>query len=243
VIERDTMVRIYGKTKMNLTTALAKSNNQFFAKMGETLGYEKVSYYAHLFGLGERAGLDIPGEHAGHFPSEPPKNGGMGMLTSFGEEISLTPLQLVAIMGSISNGGTLYYLQHPRTQEEIDGFVPRIKRHLDIENQISQVRPGMRGAVEFGTARRILALTDDMIMGKTGTCSDRRTHLGWFGSFGEVNGKKIAVAVLLTGGKPCIGPAAAGVAGGVYKRLGDMHYAVAKAEAPAALSSQAATGN
>src|SRR5256885_5864139 len=158
VVERDTMVKIYGRTKMNLTTALAKSNNQFFAKMGETLGYEKVSYYAHLFGLGERAGLDIPGEHAGHFPSEPPKNGGMGMLTSFGEEISLTPLQLVAIMGSISNGGTLYYLQHPKTQEEIDGFVPRIKRCLDIENQISQVQPGMRGAVEYGTARRILAL-------------------------------------------------------------------------------------
>src|SRR5438045_6745720 len=134
---------------MTLTTALAKSNNQFFAKMGETLGYEKVSYYAHLFGLGELAGLDIPGEHPGHFPSEPPKNGGMGMLTSFGEEISLTPLQLVAIMGSISNGGTLYYLQHPRSQEDVGNFVPRIKRKLDIESQIPEVRPGMRGAVEY----------------------------------------------------------------------------------------------
>src|SRR6185369_509773 len=119
LIERDTMMRIYGKTRMNLTTALAKSNNQYFAKLGEQLGYEKVSYYAHLFGLGERAGLDIPGEHPGRVPAEPPKNGGMGMLTSFGEEISLTPLQLTAIMGSISNGGTLYYLQHPRSQEEI----------------------------------------------------------------------------------------------------------------------------
>jgi cell division protein FtsI/penicillin-binding protein 2 len=108
VIERDTPVRIYGRTKMTLTTALAKSNNQFFAKMGETLGYEKVSYYAHLFGLGEKAGLDIPGEHPGYFPPEPPKNGGMGMLTSFGEEIALTPLQLSAIMSAIANGGTLY---------------------------------------------------------------------------------------------------------------------------------------
>jgi len=239
LVDRTTMVRIYGRTKLNLTQALAKSNNQYFAKLGEQLGYEKFSYYAHLFGLGEKAGLDIPGEHAGHFPAEPPKNGGMGMLTSFGEEISLTPLQLAAIMGSIANGGTLYYLQHPRSQEEIANFVPRIKRRLEIENQIAEVEPGMRGAVQYGTARRIQALTEDNIMGKTGTCSDRRTHLGWFGSFSEINGKKVAVAVLLTGGKPCVGPAAAGVAGGVYKRLSEQHFFEAKnGITPAAFVSQ-----
>jgi cell division protein FtsI/penicillin-binding protein 2 len=243
IIERDTMMRIYGRTKMNLTTALAKSNNQYFAKLGEQLGYERMSYYAHLFGLGEKAGLDIAGEQPGHFPSEPPKNGGMGMLTSFGEEISLTPLQLAAIMGSISNGGTLYYLQHPRTQEEVDNFVPRVKRRLEIENQIAEVRPGMRGAVQYGTARRIQAITEDMIMGKTGTCSERRTHLGWFGSFGEVNGSKVVVSVLLTGGKPCIGPAAAGVAGGVYKRLSDQNYSASRTIHQASLVSQSSSGN
>jgi cell division protein FtsI/penicillin-binding protein 2 len=240
LMDRTTMMPIYGRTKMNLTTALAKSNNQYFAKLGEQLGYEKFSYYAHLFGLGEKAGLNIPGEHPGHFPAEPPKNGGMGMLTSFGEEISLTPLQLAAIMGSIANGGTLYYLQHPRSQQEIATFVPRIKRRLDIENQIPEVKPGMRGAVQYGTARRILALTEDPIMGKTGTCSDRRTHLGWFGSYSEINGKKVVVAVLLTGGRPCVGPAAAGVAGGVYKRLADQRFFEAKsAITPAAFVSQA----
>src|SRR6266849_296237 len=218
----------HGHSKMNLTEALAKSSNQYFASLGEQLGYEKVSYYAHLFGLGEKTGLDIPGEHPGYFPPEPPKNGGMGMLTSFGEEISLTPLQLAAIMGSIANGGTLYYLQHPRSQQDVTNFVPRIKRRLDIESQIAEVEPGMRGAVQYGTARRIQALTEDNIMGKTGTCSDRRTHLGWFGSFSEINGKKVAVAVLLTGGKPCVGPAAAGVAGGVYKRLSEQHFFEAK---------------
>lgn len=73
VIEPTTMMRIYGRTKMNLTTALAKSNNQYFAKLGEELGYERFSYYAHLFGLGEKAGLNIPGEHAGHFPPPRPR--------------------------------------------------------------------------------------------------------------------------------------------------------------------------
>src|ERR1700722_16707398 len=229
IIEPETMRKIYGRTKINLTQALAKSNNQFFAKLGEELGYEKVSYYAHLFGLGEKAGLDIPGEHPGHFPPAPPKNGGMGMLTSFGEEIQLTPLQLAAIMGSIANGGTLYYLQHPRTQDDVASFVPRVKRRLDIGDQIPEVRPGMRGAVQYGTARRINAVTEDPIMGKTGTCSDRRTHLGWFGSFEEINGKKVVVAVLLTGGKPSIGPAAAGVAGNVYRNLTNGHFFAPKA--------------
>jgi penicillin-binding protein 2 len=238
LIDRSTKLRIYGRTKMDLTYALAHSNNQYFAKLGETLGYEKVSHYAHLFGLGEKAGLDIPGEQPGHFPSEPPKNGGMGMLTSFGEEISLTPLQLSAIMVSIANGGTLYYLQHPRSPEEIANFVPRVKRRLEIGNQIAEVQPGMRGAVQYGTARRIQALTEDPIMGKTGTCSERRTHLGWFGSFGEVNGSKVVVSVLMTGGKPSIGPAAAGIAGGVYKRLSEQHYVASKAATPAELVSR-----
>jgi penicillin-binding protein 2 len=242
IIEPETMRKIYGRTKINLTQALAKSNNQYFAGLGEELGYEKVSYYAHLFGLGEKAGLDIPGEHAGHFPSEPPKNGGMGMLTSFGEEISLTPLQLAAFMGSIANGGTLYYLQHPRSLEEVANFVPRVKRRLDIVTQIAQVEPGMRGAVQYGTARRINAITEDPIKGKTGTCSDRRTHLGWFGSFDEVNGRKVVVAVLLTGGKPCIGPAAAGVAGNVYKNLaGKNFFTVTAKMTPAAFVSNAET--
>ena len=75
----------------------------------------------------------------------------------------------------------------------------------------------MKGAVDFGTARR--AKQDDEILGKTGTCSEGRTHLGWFGSFNESGGRKLVVVVLLTGGRPSIGPMASGVAGDVYKRL------------------------
>jgi penicillin-binding protein 2 len=106
------------------------------------LGFEKVSYYAHQFGYGEKAGLDIPGEEPGRFPSAPPSNGGVGMLTSFGEEISQTPLQFAALMSAIANGGTLYYLWYPRTPGEIADFSPRIKRQLDIERLISGITPG-----------------------------------------------------------------------------------------------------
>ncbi|MSV28504.1 MAG: penicillin-binding protein [Bryobacterales bacterium] len=223
IIDRNTPVRVYGKTTLNLTHAIAKSNNPYFANLGIKLGYERVAYYAHLFGLGEKAGLDIEGEHAGRFPKAPPKNGGVGMLTSFGEEISLTPLQLTAFMSAIANQGTLYYLQYPRSQSDVASFTPRVKRRLDIQRLIPEVRPGMFGAVEFGTARRGFQ-ADVPFAGKTGTCSEARTHLGWFGSFNDSGPNKLVVVVLLTGGKPSIGPQAAGIAGDVYRRLAANHY-------------------
>ncbi len=221
VIGPDTRFRAPG-LKMDLTYALAHSNNYYFATVGTKLGFEKLSYYAHRFGYGEKAGLNIPGEQPGRFPSAPPKNGGVGMLSSFGEEIQQTPLQLAALMSAIANGGTLYYLQHPRSIEEVQVFAPRLKRRLEIDGLIPMVKPGMRGAVEFGTAHR--AREDGPIAGKTGTCTDNRTHLGWFGSFNDVGNRKLVVVVLLTGGKPAIGPAAAGIAGDVYRRLGDQNY-------------------
>jgi penicillin-binding protein 2 len=225
IVERDTRLRIYGRTTMTLTEALARSSNQYFASLGQKLGFERVSYYAHLFGLGEKAGLDIEGEQAGLLPSAPPKNG-MGMMTSFGDGISLTPLELTAIVSAVANGGTLYYLQYPRTQDEAQTILPRVKRHLDIEALIPEIKPGMAGAVEYGTARRIGFDPNEPIFGKTGTCTDERspTHLGWFGSFSETSRGKIAVTVLLTGGHGVSGPAAAGVAGNVYKNLGAVDY-------------------
>jgi cell division protein FtsI/penicillin-binding protein 2 len=235
VIDPETKLRLAG-TRMDLTYALAHSNNHYFATLGTQLGYERVSYYAHLFGYGEKAGLNIPGEQAGHYPPAPPKNGGVGMLTSFGEEIQQTPLQLAALMSAVANGGTLYYLQYPRTQAEARDFSPKIKRKLDIGDLIPMVKPGMRGAVEFGTAHR--AREDGPIAGKTGTCSDNHTHLGWFGSFNDVGNRKLVVVVLLTGGRPVSGPAAAGIAGDVYRRLTDQNYfASAAPVTPAALVS------
>lgn len=144
------------------------------------------------------------------------------MLTSFGEEIQQTPLQLASLMSAIANGGTLYYLQYPHTQEEAGAFVPKIKRRLDIGPLIPKIEQGMRAAVEFGTAHR--AREDGPIAGKTGTCSEDHTHLGWFGSFNQVGQRKLVVVVLLTGGRPAIGPLAAGIAGDIYRRLSAGNY-------------------
>ena len=235
VIDPDTKLRLAGM-RMDLTYALAHSNNFYFATLGTKLGYEKVSFYAHLFGYGERAGLNIAGEQPGRYPPAPPKNGGVGMLTSFGEEIQQTPLQLAALMSAIANGGTLYYLQYPRNQAEVRNFNPQVKRTLEIGDLIPMIKPGMRGAVEFGTAHR--ARDDGPIAGKTGTCSDNHTHLGWFGSFNDIGSRKLVVVVLLTGGRPVSGPAAAGIAGDVYRRLNEQNYFASSAPlTPASLIS------
>jgi beta-lactamase class D len=211
-----------GTLRMDLTYALAHSNNYYFATLGAKLGFEKVSHYARLFGYGERAGLNVAGEQPGAFPSAAPRNGGVGMLCSFGEEISQTPLQLAALMSAIANGGTLYYLQYPHDQDEARNFVPLVKRRLEIGSLIPVIKPGMRGAVQFGTAHR--AREDGPIAGKTGTCSENQTHLGWFGSFNDAGPRKLVVVVLLTGGRPAIGPLAAGIAGDMYRRLSEQKY-------------------
>lgn len=229
IIEKETRLRLSRRESINLTTALARSNNAYFANVGEKLGFEKINYYGRLFGLGEKAGMNIEGESAGIFPEEKPKGVPNGMLTSFGEAIGLTPLQLAAVVSSIANGGTLYYLQYPRSSAEVVNFVPQVKRKLDIGQQIPDMRPGMMGAVEFGTARRANYDASEPIFGKTGTCTDSRTHLGWFGSFNEVGKNKIVVVVLLTGGRGVSGPVAAGIAGQVYKNLSEQQFFVAPA--------------
>ncbi len=225
VVERTTPVILSRRKSIDLTEALAVSNNPYFAKMGERLGFEKVSYYAKLFGLGERAGLDMPEEQPGTLPATMPE-AGMGMMTSFGSGIYLTPLQLAGLMSAIANGGTLYYLQHPKSAKDAEAMVPRVKRQLDIENFIPEIKPGMMGAVEFGTARRAGYDQNEPIYGKTGTCTDTRspTHLGWFGSFNETGKRKLVVVTLLTGGKPISGPVASGVAGRIYKTLSAQNY-------------------
>jgi penicillin-binding protein 2 len=223
---RDKVMKMGRRDYMDMTQALAKSNNPYFASIGRKLGYEKISYYAKLLGLGETAGLNIPGEQPGVWPSKEVSSG-IGMMTSFGDGINLTPLQLVSMVSVVANGGTMYYLQYPRTQAEIETFVPQVRRRLDnFEPAAQEIRPGMQGAVNFGSGRRAGYEDHEPIFGKTGTCthSDHKTHMGWFGSYNEVGDRKLVVVVMLTGGKLVSGPVASGVAGQVFRKLNESRY-------------------
>ncbi len=223
ILERTTDVQINRRFSLNLTEALARSDNSYFSLAGQQLGFDRVNYYARLFGLGERAttsSREIPGEIASTAPD------GVGMMSSFGHGVKLTPLQLAAALSAIANGGTLHHLQYPSSQTEAARLVPRIKRHIEIERFLPEIKPGMAAAVESGTARRAGFDPEEPIFGKTGTCTDRLTptHLGWFGSYNEVEGRKLVVVVLLTGGAPINGPVASGVAGRLYRNLSEHRY-------------------
>jgi cell division protein FtsI/penicillin-binding protein 2 len=232
VIDAQTQVALGGRSRMNLTMALAKSNNAYFEAVGRKLGFEKVQYYAHQFGLGELAGYHIPGEQLGTYPEEEisEKLGGVSKMCSFGEGISMTPLQLGALVTAISNGGTLYYLQHPTTPEEVANFQPRVKRHLDIEPVIPELSDGMAGAVAYGTARSVrLNFNEESILGKTGTCSHAGTRFGWFASYANTDIGRIVTVVFLQGGRPTFGPKAAEIAGRMYRNLYDHNFFMAGA--------------
>ena len=237
VIDQKTKLWLTKRHGMDLTEALAHSNNAFFSNVGYKLGYDRIIQYAQMFGLGEKASLDLDQEQPGMLAAAPPADG-VGMMTSFGEGIYITPLELAAVISTVANGGTLYYLQHPRSKEEIEQFVPRVKRQLDIAPLVPEIRPGMQGAVEYGTARRAGYVATEPIFGKTGTCTDGRspTHLGWFGSFTETGDNKLVVVVLLTGGHQVNGPVASGVAGAVYRNLStDNYFAQSHPTSPIAL--------
>ena len=245
VITKDTEVPLTRYWKVDLTTALAKSNNAYFEAVGRKLGFEKVSYYAHQFGLGELAGWNIPDEHLGVFPSTEldARLGGVGKMCSFGESISLTPLQLSALLGSIANGGTLYYLQHPTTPDDVANFTPKVKRNLDIGPLIPEISDGMAGAVEYGTARLLRTnFIEEPVLGKTGTCSKDGTRYGWFGSYANTQYGRIVTVVFLEGGRPTFGPKAAELAGIMYRNLYDHDFFAVKPAMKEAATTSAGTG-
>ncbi len=228
IITKDTQVNLGGHYSLDLTDALARSVNPYFEVLGRRLGFERVRHYANEFGLGELAGYNIPNEQLGVYPSQPlpDSQGGVGRMCSFGEGVSMTPLQLGALVSAIANGGTLYYLQHPTSEQAIANYQPRIKRTLDIKNLVPEIEPGMAGAVDWGTARSLRASFNQFpVMGKTGTCSNNGTRFGWFASFADTQQYgRIVTVIFLEGGRPTFGPKAAELTGYFYKNLWDHSY-------------------
>jgi membrane carboxypeptidase/penicillin-binding protein len=230
LVTRDTPVQLAG-FHMNMTQALAKSNNLYFEELGRELGFDRVRHYATQFGLGELAGYNIAGEQLGVYPDQelPAAEGGVARMCSFGQGVSMTPLQLGAYVAAIANGGTLYYLQHPTTPEGIVAFQPKVKRTLDIARYVPDLEDGMAGAVEYGTARRLRANFHELpIFGKTGTCSDKGTRFGWFVAYSDSPQGSLVTVFFLEGGRPTFGPRAAELTGEFYKNLWDRNWFAAK---------------
>jgi membrane peptidoglycan carboxypeptidase len=232
LVTRDTPVKLAG-FRMNMTQALAKSNNLYFEELGRELGFERVHQYANQFGLGELAGYNIEGEQLGVYPDVelPASQGGVGRMCSFGQGVSLTPLQLGAFVAALANGGTLYYLQHPETREEAARLEPRVKRTLEIARYVPDLQDGMAGAVEYGTARSLKANFHELpVFGKTGTCSEKGTRFGWFASWSDSPQGSLVTVFFLEGGRPTFGPRAAEMTGEFYQNLWESNWFASKTQ-------------
>ena len=202
---------------LDLTDSLAFSNNGYFQRVGGQVGFEKMMQYARKLGLGQPTGVNFPAESPGRLPVF--KEGyAVNHMSSHGDDIEVTALQLANLASAIGNGGHLLVPHLPRTPQENVNFKREVKRDLDIpQESMQRMIPGMIGAVNYGTAK--LAYNPlETIAGKTGTCTGQGSKLGLFTSFGPVHDPQLAVAVILrnshTGGKY-----AAGVAGQVYRGL------------------------
>jgi cell division protein FtsI/penicillin-binding protein 2 len=241
LITAETPVNLGGHYTLDLTHAMAKSVNLYFEVLGRAMGFERVKHYANEFGLGELAGYNIAGEQLGVYPETelPQESGGVGKMCSFGEGISMTPLQLGALVSAIANGGTLYYLQHPTTQEGVTSFEPKVKRQLEIADVIPQLLPGMQGAVNFsnGTARSLRAnFVQFPVFGKTGTCSNNGTRFGWFVSYADTPAGRIVTVIFLNGAREVYGPKAAELTGAFYRAMYEGGYFAPKLQTETALT-------
>jgi len=231
VITRETMLPIAPRRYMDLTEAMAHSNNKFFEEVGTRLGFEREIKYDAEFGLGQKVGYDLPLEQPGSLPPSPPLFGGVARMSSFGEGIRITPFQLASLVSTLANGGTQYYLQYPRNEQEVQDFQPRVRQQLDIAPIAPDIRQGMLAAVLYGTAKQSFDPYGEQDLGKTGTCNDETLggRLGWFASYADQEHPKIVIVVLLHGGARIIsGPHASEIAGRIYRTLSERNYFVEK---------------
>jgi penicillin-binding protein 2 len=212
-----------GSFSLDLTDSLAFSNNGYFQRVGGQVGFPKMMEYARKLGLGEPTGINHPFESPGKLPVF--KDGyAVNHMSSHGDDIEVTAIQLARMTSAIANGGKLLVPHLPRTPQENVDFKREVKRDIDIPmDNVRRILPGMIGAVNYGTARRAQAPLMT-IAGKTGSCieqSPSRPWLGLFTSFAPVHDPQLAVAVILRG-THARGKYASEVAGGVYRRLSQL---------------------
>jgi len=207
-----------GAGNLNLTSALAHSNNPYFQTVGGRVGFDKMVSYARQLGFGEKTGINLPNETRGRLPES--KSGfAVNHMSSHGDDFKVTALQLATLVSAMANGGTLVSPHVPRTPQEETKFKTKVRRLIDLDGTAWQsMVPGMAGAVKYGTARRAYN-PSETIVGKTGTCIEGGSWIGLFASYAPLSNPNLAVVVIARGsdGRNHF-PVA--VAGKIYRELG-----------------------
>ncbi len=150
------------------------SSNIGAGKIGEKLGKEKFYQYITAFGFGERTGIDLPGEISGLV--RPPRRWfQMALRTiSFGQGISLSPIQLITALGAIANGGRLMRPFMVKKIVDPRGMVihttqPRVIRRVISPKTARIVTKILTGVVKKNATGWRAALDGYEVAGKTGT--------------------------------------------------------------------------
>lgn len=203
--------------RIDLTSALAHSDNPFFQQVGTRIGTDKMVGYARQLGLGEKTGLNVPFEFAGTLPEVKP-NVIERRIFSHADGFQVTPLQLGTLVSAMANGGRLLTPQILRSAKEANKMAPKVRRVLDISNDVWQrMVPGMVGAVNYGSGRKAYDPTQT-VAGKTGTCIGNNGWVGLFTSYAPLANPRLTVVVIAEGSDARRHFPAA-VAGEIYRQL------------------------
>src|SRR6266513_4228903 len=205
------------KYRIDLTDALAYSNNSYFQNVGSQVGFDKMASYARQLGLGEKTGIKYVNESPGRVPLF--KSGyAVNHMSSHGDDFEVTAIQLAALVSAMSNGGKLLMPHVPRTVDENTQFKTEVRRKINIEGDAwKRMLPGMIGAVNYGSGKKAYR-PEQTVAGKTGTCIGQGAWLGLFTSYAPVVNPQLAV-VVITRGTDAHAHLPAAIAGNIYRSL------------------------
>lgn len=196
--------------------ALAMSDNVYFYELGYRVGIDNIEKYAHIFGFGERTGIDLEGESKGLVASKKVKREiwnedwrlGDTFNAAIGQGFNLTtPIQLSVMLSIVANGGTKYQPYLVDSIINSDGSLfEKPKRaagkHIDVSQQtMDYIRMGMSATTQEGGTASYFAGLPKPIAGKTGTAenSHGRDH-GLFVAYGPVDDPELVVVCIVEQG-------------------------------------------
>ncbi len=218
---------------LTLTQVVQKSSNVGAIQIGMRFGKERYYKYIKAFGFGEKTGIDLPGEVSGML-KEPSRWSGVSIGSiSIGQEIAVTPLQLLRAYCAIANGG---YLLKPYIVSEITDaegkpvkvFGPQRIRRVISERTSRIVTDILTTVTEDGGTAAKAALDGNPVAGKTGTAqmvdpeTRRYSHSKYASSFiGFVPADKPRIALIVVIFEPKGEHYGGHVAGPVFKRIAE----------------------
>ncbi|MFN2515341.1 MAG: penicillin-binding protein [Pyrinomonadaceae bacterium] len=194
---------------LTLSDALGKSSNVAAIKLGMRVGDETMYDYITRFGFGSRTGIELPGETAGLInPLKRWLPSSIGSV-AIGQEVAVTPLQMVAAFGALANDGIRiapHLIREIRTASGTTSYRPDPKQHHVISKETAVALRGMlEGVTLNGTARKA-QLGGYTAAGKTGTAQkiDPRTktysktkYVASFVGFAPVNNPAVVIIVVI----------------------------------------------